>query len=148
MKKPQTNKNANAANAAQIREELGKVWSNAKLDRVGIKDLLWLTDVIACFPPIAKRNMSETLNKYRKGYQSCVAASGRKSLNNGDDVALFLDGMTNVEVLQAAERILGFEDGELQERYAHLNTGAQRMNGGNLLRGALKRLDITADDLH
>jgi len=128
---------------------LNQTWPDAKLGRVSTDDLLWLAEIVVLLSmTTGKRSMSETLAKYRAKYQGCTSASGRKSLNNGDDVAHFLDGMTAVEVLQSAERILDFEDGELQERYAHLNIGAQRMNGGNLLRGAIKRQDISTKDLH
>ena len=133
---------------SELLATLKHFYPEAKLGKVKTEDLEWLVLVTTHFAPTGKRSMAETLAKYRAKYQSCTSASGRKSLNNGDDVAQFLDGMTNTEVLQAAERILGFEDGELMERYAHLNTGAQRMNGGNLLRGAIKREDISAKDLH
>lgn len=131
----------------QAIETLQAFYPEAKLGRTSAADLEWLLEVVKCFPK-SRRDMAATLLQYRAGYESSVSYSGVKSLNNGDDVAHFLDGMSPTEVLQAAERILGFEDGELQEKYAHLNAGQQRMNGGNRIRAALKRQDITADDLH
>ena len=122
-------------------------WPEAKLGRETSENLAWLVLISTCFTS-AKRNMSETLRQYRQGYEASTSYSGVKSLNNGDDVAHFLDGMSPAEVLAAAERILGFEDGELVTKYAHLNAGQQRMNGGNRIRAALKREDITTDDLH
>ena len=127
---------------------LNHVWPEHKFGRMSADDILWLLEVVVCMPKGGKRSMSETLLRYRQGYESAVSYSGTKSLNNGDDVAHFLDGMSPTEVLQAAERILGFEDGELQAKYAHLNAGQQRMNGGNRIRAALKREDISTDDLH
>ena len=127
---------------------LNRVWPEYKFGRMSADDMLWLLEVVVCMPKGAKRSMSETLQRYRQGYESTTSYSGVKSLNNGDDVAHFLDGMSPTEVLQAAERILGFEDGELQAKYAHLNAGQQRMNGGNRIRAALKREDISTDDLH
>lgn len=127
---------------------LNRVWPEYKFGRMSADDMLWLLEVVVCMPKGGKRSMSETLQRYRQGYESTTSYSGVKSLNNGDDVAHFLDGMSPTEVLQAAERILGFEDGELQAKYAHLNAGQQRMNGGNRIRAALKREDISTDDLH
>ena len=101
-------------------------------------------------PAKVKRIMADTLKRYRDKeghYQPTKAYSGRKSLSIGDEVALFLDGMTPTEVMAAAERILGLHEGELVDRYNHLNLGQQRMNGGNRLRAALKRGDIKTTDL-
>jgi len=136
-------------NRKQMLAQLKAIYPEAKLGKVKTEDLEWLTEVVSHITNLdGKRSMAETLARYRAKYQPVTSAAGRKSLNNGDDIALFLEGMTHTEVLQAAERILGFESGELQERYAHLNIGAQRMNGGNRLRAALKRGDITTNDLH
>ena len=131
----------------QVIADLATVWPKAKLGKVSNEDLAWLMEIVTAFTQ-PKRSMSQTLLNYRAKYESATSYSGAKSLNNGDDVAHFLDGMSPTEVLQAAERILGFEDGELQAKYAHLNAGQQRMNGGNRIRAALKREDISTDDLH
>ena len=100
------------------------------------------------------RGMAATLRKYRGNYTDCVAYSGRLSLSNGDEVAQFLEGMSPDAVLAAAERLCGMDAGELTERYVTgrekgaLNPGQCRMNGGNLIRAAFKRGDISAKDLH
>ncbi len=91
--------------------------------------------------------MAGTMAKYRAGYLPSVAASGRKSLNNGDAIAAVLEGREAKEVLQIAERLLGFADGELQARYERLNVGQRRMNGGNRIRSAVKRGDVTIEQL-
>ena len=130
-------------------EHLHGVWPEAKLGRVSNDDLIWLMEISVLLQEDNKpRTMSATLLQYRAKYQPTVAYSGRASLNNGDAVAEFLAGKTPDEVLKAAEKILGLDDGELQERYANLNPGQQRMNGGNRIRAALKRGDITTDELH
>lgn len=136
------------ADKKQLITNLNVVWPDAKLGRTSNDDLLWLVEIAGLLHADGgARTMSATMQKYRESYVPTTAYSGRKSLSNGDVVADFLAGMEPNEVLRHAEQILGLEVGELVARYAHLNPGAQRMNGGNLLRGALKRKDITAEDL-
>lgn len=93
------------------------------------------------------RTMAQTLLRYRAGYQDTVSSSNRPSLHNGDPVAVFLAGQDPAIVMAAAERILGLATGFLSEKYASLNPGQKRMNAGNRIRAALKRGDITANQL-
>ena len=93
------------------------------------------------------KTMSGTMSKYRKAYEPTVAYSGRVSLNKGDEVATMLAGLSPLAVIEAAERLLGFESGELVAKYAHLNPGQKRMNGGNRIRSAIKREAVTIADL-
>ena len=93
------------------------------------------------------KNMSKTMQKYREGYEPSISASGRKSLNTGDAIAHLLAGLEPLAVMQAAEVVLGLEDGELVTKYEKLNRGQQRMNAGNRIRSAAKRGDITVADL-
>lgn len=94
-----------------------------------------------------EKKMSSQLEKYRKGYVDSVSSSGKKSKISGDDVSLALVNLTPEEVMHAAEKVLGLADGELVTRYQHLNPGQRRMNAGNGVRAAIKREDITLDDL-
>ena len=94
-----------------------------------------------------ERTMSKQLNKYRETYQDSVAYSGRKSKNTGDDLANLLSGMTPVEVCTIAEQVLGLEEGELLTRYEEMNPGQIRMNAGNRIRFAIKRGDVTEDEV-
>ena len=149
------------SNAKQERKvlvaNLNKVsgWGEAKLGSTSLEDLLWLAEVASLLPSQG-RGMSETLLRYRAKYQPTICYSGRKSLNNGDAVAEFLAGLSPTETLRHAERLLDLDDGELTRRYvtdrpdgkSPLNEGQQRMNGGNMIRAAIKRGDITADELH
>lgn len=91
--------------------------------------------------------MGKTLAKYRKNYKPMVAASGRKSLSNGDELASVLEYKDHDQVVALAEVVLGLRTGELMEKYQHLNNGSKRMNAGNRIRGALKRGDITIEDI-
>lgn len=85
--------------------------------------------------------MAEALRKYRAGYKPAVAASGKKSLNNGDPVAIALEYMDWMQVMALCSQLLLIEYAELEARYAHLNIGARRMNCGNRIRAAYKKGD-------
>ena len=93
------------------------------------------------------KRMSKRLDRYRKDYHDSVSYSGKKSKVNGDDVALALMGLTPEQVMAAAENILDLPEGELVAKYAHLNPGQRRMNAGNRIRAAVKREDITIDEV-
>lgn len=95
----------------------------------------------------APRGMASTLNKYRAKYADAVSSNGRKSKKCGDEVSNLLEAKTPEQVLGAAEVLLGLETGELVSRYASLNPGQRRMNGGNRIRAAIKRGDVTIDQL-
>jgi hypothetical protein len=96
---------------------------------------------------VERRRMSRVLREARKHYVATIAPSGRKSASNGDAVALFLEGKDADDVVVLAEQLLGLEQGELVERYAKLNPGQRRMNAGNRIRAALKRGDLTEEQL-
>lgn len=64
-------------------------------------------------------------------------AAGNVSLHNGDSVAKKLAGKDINDVYAAAAKALDVTQTSLKSRYAHLNLGMQRMNLGNLIRGAL-----------
>ena len=67
-------------------------------------------------------------------YAKVKSASGRNSLDCGDKVARLLRGKTLDEVYAlAAEKLITSEQ-ELRAKYAHLNTGMQRMNLSNRMR--------------
>lgn len=95
----------------------------------------------------AARRMASTLNKYKPRYAESIAASGAKSQNNGDDLAAFLSALTPEAVCQLAEKVLGLESGFLVQKYSGLNPGQQRMNSGNRIRAAIKRGDLTTEEV-
>ena len=68
----------------------------------------------------------------REKYVTSRTASGTKSLNNNDDVAQLLTGLSVDAVHAIATECL---DMDTSEKYGHLNVGMQRMNVGNRLRG-------------
>ena len=71
-------------------------------------------------------------------YTRHTTVAGNVSLHNGDKVAKSLAGNTLDETYGEAAKALGVTVASLKSRYAHLNPGMQRMNLGNVIRGALK----------
>ena len=90
------------------------------------------------------KQMSKQLAKYREGYVVTTGTSGRKSLSNGDDLAMALEGATLEQVYNIAEHLLQVD---FRDRYQHLNIGSQRMNLGNRLRSAFKNEDHESHDV-
>lgn len=74
----------------------------------------------------------------RDRYSSGRSASGTKSLNNGDEVAALLDGMTIDELYSVTKK---FVNEDFRSRYEKLNVGMQRMNLGNRIRGHVRAID-------
>lgn len=79
----------------------------------------------------------------REKYQPGRSASGTKSLNNGDEVAKALEGLSVEDLYVIADKIVG--ENEHRKKYTNLNTGMQRMNLGNRIRGAINKIDKKED---
>jgi len=94
-----------------------------------------------------RQTMSQTLKKYSQMYVKAQSYSGRKSLVSDNDLSAALAGLDPATVIHFAEKILGFPEGELLTKYAHLNPGQKRMTAGNRLRAAIKRGDLTEEDV-
>lgn len=101
-----------------------------------------------------EKSLSNTMKKYRKKYTKTTAYNGLPTVNNGlptvnngDKVAEALAKLAPNEVVDLAEKVLGLADGELWEKYSHLNPGQQRMCSGNRIRAAVKKGTITAKDV-
>lgn len=62
------------------------------------------------------------------------ASSGRKSVDNGDNIALMLRDKSLDEVYTISSNILKIPEQQLRAKYNHLNAGQQRMCLGNRLR--------------
>jgi len=62
--------------------------------------------------------------------------SGRRTIDTNDEIAQSLRGLPLEQVYQLAAETTGISVEELQDKYAGLNTGMQRMNLGNRIRGA------------
>jgi len=77
------------------------------------------------------------LSKY-ESFKNVRTASGRPSIDVNDQVASKLRGKTLDEVYEVAAKVLDLGEGELRNKYDHLNPGMQRMNLGNRMRKVLK----------
>ena len=65
--------------------------------------------------------------------------SGRKAIDIADPVATALRGKDLADAYREAAAATGQTQKGLRERYEHLNPGMQRMNLGNLIRGAASK---------
>lgn len=78
--------------------------------------------------------------EYRAKYVDCVSPQGRKSLHNGDEVALELEGKSLNEAYAIVATKTKTSVHDLYQRWSHLNNGQQRMLVGNYLRRHYKKL--------
>jgi len=88
----------------------------------------------------------------RTKYQKGRSPAGKTSLNNGDDVAQTLEGLSAEDIYAITEKLKGFYPtkakgktaesvDELRELYKPLNIGMQRMNLGNKIRTWVRKRD-------
>ena len=73
-------------------------------------------------------------DKYRQKYKISVSPEGRKSLHNGDVVALMLEGKNVQECYSTVATETKTSIHTLMQKWSHLNNGQQRMLLGNYLR--------------
>lgn len=85
--------------------------------------------------------------EYRAKLVKVTTAAGGKSLCNGDNIALQLQGKSLDEVYEVGAQFLETTVDALREKYSHLNPGQQRMNIGNRMRGLIKKRDREAAEL-
>ncbi len=71
-------------------------------------------------------------------YEKTTAASGRKSCDNGDAIAIDLRGRELADCYRIVSKAIGVPRKELEDKYRHLNPGQQRMCIGNRLRGFIR----------
>lgn len=91
--------------------------------------------------------MSGTLKKYRPLYAKTTSYNGNHSLDNGDEVAALMRGMSPQEVCALADKVFDQPAFTHWEKYQSLNPGSRRMNAGNRIRAAYRREDITLEQL-
>lgn len=113
------------------------------------QDLLDQAQALATGDLKPKLSMADTLRKHRAGYEATKASSGKHSLHNGDEIAKLLAGLSPQVALAAAQAVadhLGTEI-DLLTKYKALNKGQVRMCSGNRVRGALKRGDVSIEEV-
>jgi len=98
--------------------------------------------------------MSSALNKARKYYDTYARPTGKKSMDNGDEIATLLRSAKDMqETCKIAADILSkatediWDAIELLQRYSHLNPGHQRMCVGNLVRGKIKKAGVNLAEI-
>ena len=138
---------------AYINEQDSEVFALATSEKWKVAQLReWLSDCASDDPEPEdedkdEKTLSETMSKYRKGYTKAKSYNGMATVNNGDDLASLLLPLDPQQTVELAEKVLGLDEDELWDRYAHLNNGQKRMNAGNKLRFALKKETITLADV-
>ena len=97
------------------------------------------------------KRMAEKLKRARARYEPTVAYTGRLSSNTGDELSVFLAGMTPREVCTMADWVCVEETGPITlfhwDKYEHLNPGSIRMNAGNKIRSRVKSGLVTLPEL-
>lgn len=83
--------------------------------------------------------MSAILAKYRGGYEKAISYTKGVTLDNGDQLAVALRGLSPADVCAIADAVYDELPGSHWARYEHLNIGQKRMSAGNRIRGALRR---------
>jgi hypothetical protein len=88
--------------------------------------------------PVTKNRHAKQPTKHAIEVVERKKATGDKDI--GDEIAVALRECKDLNaVYKLAARLLKVKEGELKDKYGHLNTGQQRMNLGNRLRGAQKK---------
>lgn len=93
-------------------------------------------------PKAAKAESDRLVNPDLARYVTSAevkTASGRKAIDVNDGVASKLRGLDLADTYRAAAEATGESMAGLKRKYEHLNPGMQRMNLGNLIRGAASK---------
>lgn len=78
---------------------------------------------------------------YLSNYQRVKLEDGSVVRDNGDDAAQMVRGLDIGEIYSLLAKKLGITKKSIEEQYAHLNVGMQKMNCTNRLRKALRDAD-------
>lgn len=84
-------------------------------------------------PGVLREYVEKGIYKVRDG----KTAGGNPSIDCGDKIAAKLRGMDLKDVYQHVAKASNLPLAGLKKKYGHLNVGMQRMNLGNVLRGAV-----------
>lgn len=89
---------------------------------------------------IAEEGKEPLVKINRENYVTTRSATGAKSLSNGDPVAMTLEGLGLEALYGICNKLM--KDNEFQAKYGHLNSGMQRMNLGNRIRGFISKRGV------
>ena len=122
-----------------------KKLSKAQQARNVVKAIVAVAQHLLEQAPTEKPTMSQTLRKYRVGYEKAVSYSKGATLDNGDALATAMRGLTPAQACELADLATGSEVGTHLARYASLNVGQQRMNSGNRVRSLIKKGELAVE---
>lgn len=123
--------------------EDGRKIRGNKIDRIIVDDY----DELEEGKKKSKASMAQALAMHRGQYVKTKSAKGKPTAICGDEVSTILSGLEVEVALEVAAWAIDVPADELYTRYEHLNPGQQRMNAGNLIRGAIKKELVTINDL-
>lgn len=90
-------------------------------------------------------NMANHIKPYRAKYTTTRNATGRKTKICNDELSQIMTTLLPNEAVALAAKLL--DRPEVLTKYESLNPGQQRMNSGNLIRNAIKRDELTIQDV-
>lgn len=154
-------------------------WNKSQLTKMNAKDVAGLSLLLNYEDasndpegePLEATNGSKVQQSYRNKYAEIAKAQGRKAttasgkatLNNGDQLALLLENADHVTTCAIADTLLGLATGTNLALYTtdrigrtHPKTGAElkalnngmvRMNAGNKIRSFIKKMDAPEDGI-
>jgi len=114
----------------KLRKSAGEILTDADIEEMMEEEL--------------PHTMSNQLKKYRPTYTThddAITASGRKVVDNNDQIANSLRGLWIDDLYPAVAKILDVPVAELKAKYSHLNNGQQSMNLRNRVRGHFRRME-------
>jgi hypothetical protein len=91
------------------------------------------------------KTMSNHIKPYQARYVSAKNVNGSSTKICGDELSQILLAYDAANAVALASKLLKRPD--VLTKYAGLNPGQQRMNAGNLIRNAIKREELTIEDV-
>ena len=98
-----------------------KKLSKAQQARNVVKAIVAVAQHLLEQAPAGKPTMSQTLRRYRVGYEKAVSYSKGATLDNGDALATAMRGLTPAQACELADLATGSEVGTHLARYASLS---------------------------
>lgn len=133
---------ANGGKPATVVSIKGR-WVRVKFDRDGSEKNVGFKDVttINTKTDDGTRKNGCVKAEYLGNYQRVKLDDGSVIRDNGDDAAVMVRGLDISDIYALVAKKLGVTKKSLEDKYAHLNIGMQKMNCTNRLRKALRDCD-------